>query len=397
MKILIPNATSPKNIGDLAILTGLLTTFKNKKDIKIHSTDPHLHTFPASPTLYTWAVFEDRKPHARIMRLLQLFAHTSNARSYIKKFRSPALKKLFDDYMRADIIIFAGGGYLRSQPGAKQSLNLLMLLLMFYVARNLHAKKIIAPISFGPFAYKWQEKISAQLIRTFDVVTVRERYSYDLLKKYNPVNLLLSSDTSFLLRSFKKKKNTHKQFILGFTIRKWLPRLKQRRFEKEFTKALIDFSHKTKCAIQPIIQVDAPEYGDHDKKLSIQIANKLKKHNIKVLPLKQVKNLKNAEEIYSNIDMLLGMRMHSNILAALVNTPFVAISYEYKTEGISQDLGVGDYCIPVKKVNKKNLYDTLIKAYENKDVLEEKIEKSIKKLKEVELKKWGEISSFGVK
>lgn len=394
MKILIPNATSPKNIGDLAILTGFLRTIKNKKAVKIHSADPHLHTFPASHTLYTWAVFENKKPHIRILRLIQLIVYTSHIKNYVKAFKSPTLKKLLDDYVAADVIIFAGGGYLRSQPGTKQALNLLMLLFMFYVAKNFNAKKIIAPISFGPFAYKWQESISAQLIRMFDVVTVREKFSYELLKKYNPKNLHLSSDTSLLLENFKKEKKNRSEFVLGFTIRKWLPQMKQKKFENEFAQALITFAQTTKCSIQPIVQVDAPEYGEDDMKLSIKIINILKKSHVKVLPIEKVQNLKSAESIYSSIDMLLGMRMHSNILAALCNTPFVAISYEYKTEGISNDLGVGKYCIQVNKVRKDNLYEILIKAYGNSESIKKTMGKKITRLRQKELTRWKNIHTL---
>lgn len=391
MKILIPNATSPKNIGDLAILTGLLNALENKKKALIHSSDPLLHTFKASPTLYTWAIFENRKPHARIKRMFELFLHSSSIRNSFKHLRHPKLNTLLNDYAAADVILFVGGGYLRSQPGVKQSLNLLMILFMFYLARNVKAKKIVAPVSVGPFAYKWQEKLTGKLLKTFDLVSVREIYSFNLLEKYMPKKVILSTDTSLLLNFKMKQKPTSEKFILGFTIRKWLSKNKQAEFEKDFYETLLRFSRKTGAAIQPIIQVDAPEYGEDDKKITENISKKLRNNSVEVLPIQKVTNLKNAQDTYSGIDLLLGMRMHSNILAALVGTPFVAVSYEYKTEGISKDLGVAKYCIPVQKVTHEKLYNLLIKGYKDKKTIQETLRKNIARLSKLEMKRWSKI------
>ncbi len=391
MKILIPNATSPKNIGDLAILTGLINTLQSVKNVRIHSTDPHLHTFKASPTLYTWAIFENRKPHIRIKRMLELFLHSSSLRNSFKHLRHPKLNTLLNDYATADVILFVGGGYLRSKPGIKQSLNLLMILFMFYLARNVKAKKIVAPVSVGPFAYKWQEALTGKLLKTFDTVSVREIYSFDLLEKYMPKKVILSTDTSLLLDFKKKQKPISKKFILGFTIRKWLPKNKQTVFENDFYETLLKFSRKTGAAIQPIIQVDAPEYGEDDRKITENISKKLHNNSVEVLPIQKITNLKNAQDIYSGIDLLLGMRMHSNILAALAGTPFVAVSYEYKTEGISKDLGVAKYCLPVQKVTHEKLYKLLMKGFTDRDIIQESLKKNISRLSKLEMERWSKI------
>ncbi len=394
MKILIPNASSPKNIGDLAILTGLLETIQHKKNIIIHSADPYLHAFKARPSLYTWAVFENRRPHVRIKRLFALFIHTSKFKKYVTRFKSGTLHTLLEDYMTADVVVFVGGGYLRSQTGVKQTLNLMMLLSMFYVVKNLKAKKIVAPISIGPFAYKWQEKMTVKVLKNFDVVAVRERYSYNLLKRYKPKNILLSTDTSLFLNYGETVKKPSNKFVLGFTIRKWLPILKQKRFEKYFHNTIIKFCKETGASIQPIVQVDAPEYGDLDRKITQKIADNLKKNKIHVLPIKKVKDLQHARNVYSSIDMLLGMRMHSNILAALCSTPFVAISYEYKTEGISNDLGVGNYCISIKKINDENLYALLKQAYSNRETIKKTMEKKIARLRLKEATRWKNVRAL---
>ena len=83
--------------------------------------------------------------------------------------------------------------------------------------------------------------------------------------------------------------------------------------------------------------------------------------------------------------------MHSNILSATQGTPFVAISYEYKTEGISRDLGVEDYCIKVEDVSIENLYDLFMKAYKNQVYLKETLKKSLEKIRKEEAERWSKI------
>lgn len=391
MNVLIPNAASPKNIGDLAILIGLLTVLPKNFNVSIHAHDPYflskeIGRTNISKTLYKWAVFEKKDVYSRAKRTTLLLL------SILLKARFPSqstLNKILKDYDNADILLFTGGGYLRSQKGITQSLNLLMLLLMFYYATTCKAKKIIAPISFGPFAYKWQERLAAFVIKNFDIIMVREKYSHKILKKYGIQNVLLSADTSLLLK-YPKKKYTNNKLILGFTIRKWLENEKQKTFEDNFAKAIIRFSQQTKAIVQPIVQVDAPEYGDIDLEITQNIVNTLNQNHISTNKITFVTNLSKTN-IYSKSDLLLGVRMHSNILAALQGTPFVAISYEYKTTGISDFIGVKNYCIDINRANAKLLNKKLLLLEKNRDQVSQELLHSLKTIRIQEMKVWRNI------
>ncbi len=391
MNILIPNAASPKNIGDLAILVGLLTVLPKNFNISIHAHDPHflskeIGRARISKTLYRWAVFEKKDVYTRAKRTTLLLLSIL----FKARFSSQStLNKILKDYDDADILLFTGGGYLRSQKGITQSLNLLMLLLMFYYATTCKAKKIIAPISFGPFAYKWQERLAAFVIKNFDVIMVREKYSHKILKKYGLQNVLLSADTSLLLK-YPKKKYTHDKLTLGFTIRKWFEDEGQKTFEDNFAKAIISFSQQTKAIVQPIVQVDAPEYGDIDLEITQNIVNTLRQNKIQTNKIARVTNLLTAD-VYSKSDLLLGARMHSNILAALQGTPYVAVAYEYKTTGISDFIGVKNYCIDINKTNARILNEKLLLLEKNRNQVSQELLHSLKTIRTQEIKVWKDI------
>ncbi len=394
MKILIPNATSPENIGDLAILTGLISVVGKNNNLKIHSTEHKLHKrffkYDFSHTLYSWAVFEDRSFSSRVKKITELLINYFLIMAGFKALIFGKSSKLIKEYFNADLILFVGGGYLRSQKGIKQTLNLLMLLIQFQIAKKSSAKKIIAPISFGPFAYKWQEGLSVKILKGFDLISAREEISYKILKKYKVKNLIISCDTSFMLKPQKSKNKNLKndKFVLGFTIREWLKDENQKKFENEFTESIILFSRKTKSTIQPIIQVDAPKYGDIDLLIAKNITIKLQNQGIIVKPIIKIKNIKHAFDTYNSIDLLLGVRMHSNILASLQGTPFVAVSYEHKTDGIIRQLEFSKNLINIYDFNRKIALSKLLncRKYLNKN--EKQLLKLTKKIRIEEKLKW---------
>lgn len=402
LKILIPNATSPLNLGDQVTLKELLKLLKSTHrngEVTIHSTDPKLYKqntqYRVDHTLYSWSVFSSKKWIVRLIRLTQLIIHYFG-KKYHLNISLPLkddnkLKNIIGDFEKADLIIFAPGGYIRSRKGLTQTLNLLMQLLPFALAKLFHGKLIVAPISFGPFGYKWQERVAAKALRGLDLVGAREKYSYKLMKDNKVSNLILSSDYALLLKKNTGKINKSKRSVLGFTIRTWFDKKKQKDFEENVVDAIRKFSVKTNSIIQPIVQVLAPKYGEDDAVATKKIIAKIKTKDVDMLKIKTIKNAKDALSVFSSIDLHLGMRMHSNILAAIQGTPFVAISYEHKTEGIAEQIVMEKYCIDGEKVDKDNLYMLLIDAYKNRNILKNKILNSIKTIQDKETQRWRSI------
>ena len=360
MKILIPNATGPTNIGDQAIFHGLLL-FINKKypeaEIIIQSSDPELYEntkYKIKPHLYFWSVFEKPQFLTRISRTIQLFIGFIGLKFNINcgSLISDKLTDILNDYKKSDLIIFVGGGYLRSQKGFTQSLNVLMTLSLFCFGKIYKGKAIVAPMSFGPFANKWQEKLSAYVLRDLKTVMVREDFSYAVLKKYKIKNLINSYDLALLLDKVSIQK-THDKPLLGFTIRPWRKPQEQRELENCFAEAIEKFYKLTYCRILPIIQVKGI---DDDLLTTESVIEILTKKGVSVLEPAIINDIEQAKQIYSSLDLMLGMRMHSNIIAATQGIPFVSISYEYKTEGIAKYLGMSEYSIKQQEVNSEKLF-----------------------------------------
>lgn len=375
MKILVPNGSSATNIGDQAILLGLFVVLKNNyshAQIQVHATDPNSYDGVIEgnfdETLYSWAVFENRNTFVRIFRCLQLLlAYALYSRGVVTVPLQKRLRKLLDDYRLSELIVFTGGGFWRTKNGLTQTLNLGMHILMLRFAKIWGSKVVMAPVSFGPFAYSWQEKwVAKALYECVDTVLIRESISMEKLGHYPHSNAVLTSDLAFVLDAPMVNTIERSQIVIGFTLRDWLKKSKQNKFENELITVLIDAAAKYNAAILPIAQVDSLKFGDIDRSIAERVSTELKAAKVKVLPLATPRTAEEAMRVYSQIDVLLGMRMHSNILAAIVNTPFVPISYEYKTQGIAAQLGMLELCINSETDSGRDVSSVLGKVLESK-------------------------------
>jgi colanic acid/amylovoran biosynthesis protein len=297
-----------------------------------------------------------------MLSLIVLFiAHTCR----LPIFRGGKLGSITAEYKQADMIIFVGGGYLRTNPGFKQSLNLLMHLVMFWFAMFSHARQIVAPISFGPFAHKWQERLSALTLAGAEQVFVREQISQDILAGYLKTKVKLSTDTALFIKPLPGLPKVKSAPIIGFTIRRWGSKEAQSRLIAAYVFALGEFATKHGMKVRPIVQVDGPEFGETDQNITAAVAQGLLALGIDVLPVTTLKNVIGALEVYGGINILLGMRMHSNILASVQGVPFVAVSYEHKTEGIARMLNQEQFCIGVGNVTKDRLFALLSQRFDS--------------------------------
>jgi|HubBroStandDraft_6_1064221.scaffolds.fasta_scaffold623808_2 colanic acid/amylovoran biosynthesis protein len=81
------------------------------------------------------------------------------------------------------------------------------------------------------------------------------------------------------------------------------------------------------------------------------------------------------QELYAGCSLVLGTRMHANILAMCVNTPVVAIGYQPKTAGIMSDLRLGEWVVPIEELDDllRIVRDAWLAADELRQVLPAKI------------------------
>ena len=69
--------------------------------------------------------------------------------------------------------------------------------------------------------------------------------------------------------------------------------------------------------------------------------------------------------VISKLHAVVGMRYHSNIFAAKMNTPFIAVAYEEKMEGFIRLASLDDYSIELSDISFEQLNHKFIMIEKN--------------------------------
>jgi polysaccharide pyruvyl transferase WcaK-like protein len=72
-------------------------------------------------------------------------------------------------------------------------------------------------------------------------------------------------------------------------------------------------------------------------------------------------------------DMLIGMRLHSIVLATARGVPTIGIGFDMKVGGYMRYLGIGDYCLPIADFTFAELTDAVEKCWANRDTVREEL------------------------
>ncbi len=120
-----------------------------------------------------------------------------------------------------------------------------------------------------------------------------------------------------------------------------------------------------------------------------------KGYNLYLLPMYYEQDLNIAQEIYSQLgdntklinkkltieetlaytasfDFLIGMRLHSLIMATVAATPVVALSYDPKVKAFADEMQM-QYCIDVNEISKDNIGEALTNLIENLDTEKQRL------------------------
>ena len=390
MNILISNVYSWKNKGDAAIILCMINHIKKEfpgATISISSIDPEdkgkygEKYFDPSFLRIVKNLYNPKNNN--ILFLLKYFIQILTLRMRLKLFAFLAKKRvywfgLFDHkiqekikkYQNYDLVIAAGGGYFISKENKRKVMRLfnydeqVLFAYDFYLATFFGKPYILYNQSIGPFFSKKDALNLQPFFKNAEAIICRERLTYNRMKAAGINNLILSEDAAFNLKSTKngildKYTKTENEISIGFTVRKCLPNLLQKKYENEisiFIAQVLSSSSKTKIYFMP--QVTYEKGGDNDLHVVRRIHESINKNvQDRVMIIDENVHPGDLKYIIGEMDYFFGTRMHSCIFALASNIKTIALSYEPKTDGIMKSLKVDNYFINVKEVNAEKLLD----------------------------------------
>ena len=404
MRILITDHHCSSNRGDAAILEGMISSLKKEFPDAVfsvasdypdgtkvfHDVDSFVQPF----TSFQWQVVAVVK----MMYFLLAAWCYRKMKVNLPRFNSVWIKH----YKNADIVISKGGGFLNDfyYPGIIGRFWGLLF------AKVLGKRVVLYAQSVGPI-YRWiTGRIAKFVFDRVDLILLRDKQSLNILKNIRVVNpnVYVTADAAFCMDLSRTGENqiakyrleTKKEIVvddknpkISISVRKWRFFKTSNGYEMYLDKIaeLVVWLVEVKKVFVIFASTCTNFYNYHhdDRLVALDIINRVK--NINGKSLRRVKLLLGEytpyelSEFYSTVDLHIGTRMHSNILALIVGTPILAIGYEFKTKGLLEQIGMEEFFVDINEMRLEEVKAKIEYILENRMDVKKKIQTNVAALK----------------
>lgn len=355
-KILISAFIGSRNLGDKAIFKSLLDNLKlNKKQVTAVTINEELTRQDGVETVFA-------KDPRNIVRAIK----------------------------ECDVFLVGGGGIIQD----KSSLfNFLYYAFQLWVAKRYKKPTILIFVGVGPLKHGLSRLLLKHLANSIEMAVVRDEKSREILARYmdDPQKIMTVHD-SVLSFVFDEKKLPVSPFMdkkpyVVVSLRRWfftmsllpvfiarkvnrLPALRKK--YEEFMNNVAEDLDRLVERHDDIHLVFAP----FDTKEDVEVLKDLRarmKHQDRVSLTKDELSEEEYLSIVKQAEFLVGMRLHSLILAANVSKPFVALSYSPKVDEFTEQMQLTDYAIHVERYDSERLQKNLEAMYDKAPQLAKKM------------------------
>jgi len=341
MRVLLSGYYGFANVGDEAVLQSIIKGLKNSSpnvDITVLASSPEI----------------------------------TEEVTQVKSVNRNSFFKIIFELIKCNVFVSGGGTLLQDTTSTKSFLYYIGLI---YLAKLFFKKVIIFAQGFGPLEIRVNRFLARFILNRVNLITLRDNDSYFELQKLGVRRppIYVTADPSFILNIPPKKLGLKTLSLEAIRTDKPLIGLAIRTISEENEELLhnalakaIDWADKTYNLSPVFVLFQCPEDMEESSKV---INSMLAKSNI-VYKICQPDEM---ISIISNLDLLIGMRLHSLIFAAMCEVPMLGISYDPKVESFMKEIEQ-PYLNIDSAVDFKRIRDPLAWIIENKD----KIKKSLK-------------------
>ncbi len=230
---------------------------------------------------------------------------------------------------KQDLFIWGGGSLIQDVTSIKSPLYYLFLM---FLAQLKGLKTIAYAQGIGPIKTPLINWLTKKILQKCDRISVRDKASAQLLDNWK-IKYLIAADPVWALPS-KIKEDL-----------KLLPSPRiavNLRSHSLLTPEKIEILSQALIQLQQEIQAHiilVPFQLSQDKAVCEQVANKLSS-NYQIIYIENPQELKG---LWQQIDMMIGMRLHSLIMAASEKCPCFALSYDPKVTNLMREVGIEGY------------------------------------------------------
>ncbi len=302
------------------------------------------------------------------------------------------------EYAEADLVVDLSGDMLTEDYGAHVALSHFYPILL---ANAMGKRVFLCAQSIGPFRYT--RRLASYVLNHAGAVTVRDQVTMDYLESIGvtPRRLKLTADMAFLMKPIAVDAGRDRVFhsvseartgpVLGVSLsfliekhfRKKSPASHQIGFWEMIAKELDRWMDRYDGSVVFFAHVTGLGLERDDREACQCVAERMS-HEVTViredLPPPEMK------ATIRHCDLFFGARMHANIAALSSFVPTVAISYSHKTPGIMNQLGCGEYVLPVEALSGSLIEKTFERLQQEKEEVRFRLHQRVPEMIELSLK-----------
>lgn len=293
----------------------------------------------------------------------------------VKSVNRKSVTEILNAVRKSDLLISGGGSLLQDVTSKKSILYYLMIMWAAFLFRK---KVFIYSQGIGPILSKLNRRLTAMTLKKVAGIVVRDEASKELLIEIginadqihvtaDPVLRVKKADLA-LGRNILMEEGFRAQegrLTVGFAIR-----------EKKIHSSFVD---ELCVSIQRLIDeynaqiVLIPFHYSEDMAVIEELERRLGKD---VFCIKHKYLTNEMLSIIGNMDVLVGVRLHALIHAAIMDVPMIAISYDPKINSFMHSMDMKAMC-SMYDFKSEFFIEEFEKTVANADIIREKVRKRI--------------------
>lgn len=321
-KIVISGYYGFNNAGDEAMLYSILRTLKEKlpePEVTVISGDPD----GTAENFHT--------------RAIPRFGGAAIARSIL----------------RSNVLVSGGGSLLQDVTSSRSLLYYLSIILMGVLFRK---RVFLYSQGIGPLHRRWVCRLLGAVLSHVDAITVRDERSKKFLETLGvtaPIYATADSVLSLPQVSLAEGRQILKDAgvpegkkLIGISVRDWMDADKWAKDFRSYIERLGDAGYEI---------LFIPMQYPYDLRIARVISGDAGAVHFLTNPLTTPELM----SVIGNLDLLVGMRLHALIFAALMHVPMIGISYDPKIDNFLSSIGK-KAVFPISAFDAETLYNRTV-------------------------------------
>lgn len=292
----------------------------------------------------------------------------------------------------SDFVLLGGGGLF-------QDYDMIKISNLFEVPSGFSTSFAVAPImakiyakpvlyyalGFGPLFSKEAMHFTRYACSLADLITVRDKPSYDLLQfiGVDEKKIRLTADPALTIKLLSDERINYiflgediprDKRLISVVVRFWIEKYKEKKIVTAIAEVINKFLNQESGYFFVLIP-----FSPYDKDINNRILDLIEDKS-SICILKREYNVQEIATFISRTDSLIGMRFHSCVFAAIGHVPFIALNYDYKVESFAREMGLDEFIVELSDMDPDSILSKLKLLLGMREMVSEKIGMKINKM-----------------